>query len=39
MRIKVVPFGIAFGVVYAAVFFLCGILAASPRGVSFRPGG
>jgi hypothetical protein len=28
MRIKVVPFGIAFGVVYAAVFFLYGILAA-----------
>jgi hypothetical protein len=28
MRIKPVPFGIAFGVVYAAVFFLYGILAA-----------
>jgi hypothetical protein len=28
MRIKAVPFGIAFGVVYAAVFFLYGILAA-----------
>ena len=28
MRIKAVPFGIAFGGVYAAVFFLYGVLAA-----------
>ena len=28
MRIKAVPFGIAFGIVYAVVFFLCGMLAA-----------
>jgi hypothetical protein len=28
MRIAVAPFGIAFGIVYAAVFFLFGVLAA-----------
>ena len=28
MKIKAVPFGIAFGAVYAAVFFLYGILGA-----------
>ena len=28
MRIRVAPFGLAFGIVYAAVFFLYGLLAA-----------
>jgi hypothetical protein len=28
MRIQAVPFGLAFGIVYAVVFFLYGILAA-----------
>ena len=37
MRIQPVPFGLAFGIVYAVVFFLYGILAALLAGAPRSP--